>query len=353
MNVRLKELAERAGVSLMTASRALRDQKDVSANTKAKIKLLAQEMGYVPDSGGRALRTNSTNLFGILVSSLTSPIFSRVVLALEERAHEMGYEVMVAQTLDKPEREETCIRRFLSRKVSGLFIVPAYRMATEARIYQEVLTRQVPTVVLGHTVPFCSGFVNVETDDVLASHAVTKHLLALGHTRIAFLTGPSATPWGEERLEGYRRALRESGIEPDDRLVFQGGRFIEEGQKAALQMIDEGCDATAVQAVNDATAVGCIDTFLNQGIKVPEDMSVAGFGNILMSQYCRVPLTTTRQAKYRLGMAAMDSMQQLLQGNRPESKRLPAPVVTRQSTGTPPATVPLKRLKKAATETVI
>src|SRR3954447_16636632 len=105
MNVRLKELAERAGVSLMTASRALRDKKDVSANTKAKIKLLAQEMGYVPDSGGRALRTNSTNLFGILVSSLTSPIFSRVVLALEERAHEMGYEVMVAQTLDKPDRE--------------------------------------------------------------------------------------------------------------------------------------------------------------------------------------------------------------------------------------------------------
>jgi DNA-binding LacI/PurR family transcriptional regulator len=353
LKVRLKELAEHAGVSMMTVSKALRGRPDVSAATKAKIKALAHQLGYVPDSGGRSLRTSKTNLFGILISSLTSPIFSRVVLALEERAYEMGYEVLVAQTLDKAEREEDCVRRFLAHKVSGLYIVPAYRMTTEARIYTELRARGVPTVILGHTVPFCGGFVNVETDDLLASYAVTKHLTQLGHKRIAFFTGPSATPWGQERFEGYRRALREAGIEVDDRLVFQAGRFIEDGQKAALQMIDEGSDATAVQAVNDTTAVGCIDTLLNQGIRVPEDISVAGFGNILMGQYCRVPLTTTRQPKYRLGIAAADAMQQLLEGKPAESKRLPAPLLPRQSTGTPPATAPLTRLKKAVTETAV
>src|SRR6185436_13455010 len=110
--------------------------------------------------------------------------------------------------------------------------------------------------------------------------------------RIAFMTGPSGTPWTVERLEGYRRALRDAGLDADDRLVFQAGRSIEEGAKAALQMINEGCDATAVQTINDMVAVGCIETFVKQGLKVPSDMSVVGFGNILLSQHFRVPLTT-------------------------------------------------------------
>src|SRR5438034_258587 len=134
--VRLKDIAAQAGVSVMTVSKALRDEHDISAATKTKVKLLAQQLGYVPDSSAQGLRNRTTKLFGVVVSSLTSPIFSRVVLAIEERAYEMGYDVVVAQTLDKPEREEACVRRLLSRRVDGLFIVPAYRMATEARVYQ-------------------------------------------------------------------------------------------------------------------------------------------------------------------------------------------------------------------------
>ena len=152
------------------------------------------------------------------------------------------------------------------------------------RIYQELLARRIPTVLLGHTAPFCSQFVNVETDDLLASYAVTQHLLKLGHKRIAFFAGPLATPWTQERFEGYRRALREAGLDVDDRLVFQAGRTIEDGAKAALQMINESSDATAVQAVNDVVAVGCAETLLSQGLKIPEDISVAGFGNILLGR---------------------------------------------------------------------
>src|SRR5262245_66654903 len=124
--VRLKDIALRANVSVMTVSKALRDEPDVSAETKTRIKLLAQQMGYVPDSIAQGLRTRSTRLFGLAISSMTNPIFSRVVLAVEERAYEMGYDVLLAHTLNIPEREEACIQRFLARRVEGIFISPVY-----------------------------------------------------------------------------------------------------------------------------------------------------------------------------------------------------------------------------------
>ena len=335
--IRLKDIALRAGISVMTVSKALRDQPDVSATTKTRVKLLAQQMGYVPDSSAQGLRTRKTKLFGLVLSSMTNPIYSRVVVAIEEGAHAMGYDVLLAHTLNVPEREEACIRRFISRRVDGLFVAPVYRMATEARVYRELLVRGIPTVLLGHTAPFCNQFVNVESDDLLGSYAATQHLLRLGHKRIAFLTGPAMTPWTQERLEGYRRALREAGLDVDDKLVFEAGHAIEDGAKAAAQMLGESADATAVQAVNDVVAVGCSEALLSHGLKIPQDMSVAGFGNILLGQHFRVPLTTTRQPKFRLGSAAVELMQQLLGGRRPESKRLPAELVVRASTGTPPA----------------
>jgi LacI family transcriptional regulator len=344
--IRLKDIAQRAGRSIMTVSKALRDEPDVSATTKTRIKLLAQQMGYVPDSTAQGLRTRRTKLFGLVLSSMTNPIYSRVVLAIEERAYALGYGILLAHTLNIPEREEACLRRLISRRVDGLFISPVYRMAAEAPIYQELQARRIPTVLLGHPAPFCSQFVSVESDDLLASYAVTQHLLKLGHKRIAFLAGPLATPWTQERFEGYRRALREAGIEVDDRLVFQAGQTIDDGAKAAMQLINESPDATAVQAVNDVVAVGCAETLLSHGFKIPQDISVAGFGNILLGVHFRVPLTTTRQPKFRLGAAAMDAMRELLRGHRPESKRLPAELIVRASTGTAPATHRLRQSRQ-------
>jgi LacI family transcriptional regulator len=112
-----------------------------------------------------------------------------------------------------------------------------------------------------------------------------------------------------------------------------------------MQMINESCDATAIQAVNDMVAVGCADTLIKQGVRIPEDMSIVGFGNTLLSEYFRVPLTTIRQPKFRLGATAVETMHRLLRGERPEPKRLSATIIVRSSTGTPPATSALKRLK--------
>jgi len=335
--VRLKDIAERVGVSIMTVSKALRDEPDVSAETKGRIKLVAEQMGYVPDSSAQGLRTRTTKLFGLVISATTNPIFARTVFAIEERAHELGYDVLLAQTLNLPEREEVCIRRLLSRRVNGLFLSPVYRMEPEARIYQELRARQTPVVLLGPPSPFCSGFVSVQIEELAASYLVTQHLLKLGHRKIAFLTGPSAAPWARERFAGYCRALRETGMEVDDRRVFQAGSTIEDGVKAALQMANEKSDATAIQAVNDLVAIGSASTLLDQRLRIPQDLSIAGFGNILTAEHFRVPLTTVRQPKFRLGSAAVDAMMQLLAGQRPDPKRLPAELIVRQSTAPPPA----------------
>src|SRR6185295_14638952 len=144
-----------------------------------------------------------------------------------------------------------------------------------------------------------------------------KHLLQLGHKRIAFFTGPAASPFAQERLEGYRRALREAQIEIDDRLVFNAGSTIQEGEKAALQMLDEMPNATAVQAFNDLVAIGAANTFLNQGLRIQQQLSIIGFGNILAAEYFRVPLSTVRQPKARLGTAAMEAMMKIMRNERP------------------------------------
>ena len=333
--VRLKDIAARAGVSVMTVSKALRDAPDISAKTKARLKLLAQQMGYMPDTAAQGLRTHTTKLFGLVISAVTNPIFARVVMAIEEGAHEAGYQVILTHSLNNPEREEACLRRLLARRVDGLFIFPAYRPEPSAPIYDEVRRRAIPTVILGHKAKFCSQFANVETDDLAASHAATRHLLELGHQRIAFLSGPAVCPWAHERFEGYRRALREARLELDDRFVFNAGATIEEGEKAALQMLNEHLDATAVQAVNDLVAIGAANTFLQQGVKIPHDLSVVGFGNVLVSEFFRVPLTTIRQPKFRLGVAAMDTMLKLLRGERVETRRLRAELIIRASSGAP------------------
>lgn len=338
--IRLKDIAQRAGVSIMTVSKVLRDAPDISATTKARVRQLAEQMGYMPDSLAQGLRNRTTKLFGLVISATTNPIFARVAMAIEEKAHELGYDVILAQSLNIIEREEQVIRRLLSRRVDGLFINPVYRLDPVAPIYQELLRRGTPTVLLGHRAPFCENFVNVESDDINASYAATKHLLELGHKRIAFFSGAPAAPSSHERLDGYRRALREANIEPDDSLIFNAGSTTEEGEAAALQMLNEAPKATAVQTANDLVAIGAASVFLTQGIRIPHDLSVVGFGNIFVSEYFRVPLTTVRQPKLRLGAAAMESMARLIRGEKPENKRLPAEVVVRQSSAAPPATSP-------------
>ncbi len=333
--IRLKDIAYRAGCSVMTVSKALRDAKDISDKTKARIQQMAEEMGYVPDAAAAGLRTRSSRMLGLIIPTLTNPIYARLVMAIEEWAYQHGYALLLLHSHNDSAREEQCIRRLLSRRVDGLFISPAPRMEPSAKIYDEMLASGQPVVILGARAKFCAGFPCVESDDTTASANVTRHLLELGHRRIAFFAGPQVSPWAHDRFAGYKKALRDANVEFDDRLIFQAGSTIEEGEKTAVQFLSETTEATAIQAVNDMVAIGAGTLLLQQGLKIPQDYSLAGFGNVLVSEHFRVPLTTVRQPKFRLGVAAMELMLAKLRGEAAESKRLPADLVIRQSTAAP------------------
>ena len=336
--VRLKDIAVRAGVSVMTVSKAMRDARDISSSTKARIHQLAREMGYVPDSMAQGLRNRTTRLFGLVIPVSTHPIFSRVVMALEERAHAAGYDLIIGHSLNLPEREDAVIRRMISRRVDGLFVCPVYRLAQSVPIYEELTQLRIPSLVIGPVGVFCARFASVDVDDEPATYQATEYLIRLGHRRIAFFTGPVAATWAQARFEGFRRALRDHQIPIEDGLVFTAGSTIDEGEKAARDFLRESPKATAVFAVNDLVAIGAGKVLLEHGLAIPQDMSLLGFGNILTSEHFRVPMTTVHQPKYSLGEAAMDSMQALLAGGKPASRRLPAHLVIRASTASPRTT---------------
>ncbi len=338
--IRLKDIAAAAGVSIMTVSKVLRNAQDISAQTRSRVLKISQEMGYVPDSMAQALRTRSTKLLGLVIPSVTNPVYARVVVAVEDRAHELGCDVILAHTGNDPARESHAIRRLISRRVEGILVAPVARMDPRASVYEELERQNTPTIILGQKSPFCAAFPNVECDDLEASLKATQHLLDLGHRQIAYLAGPSASPSANERIAGYKRALRDAGIDVDDHLVFHAGGTVEEGEKVALQMLNERTQFTAIQAVNDLIAIGAASTLLRQGLTIPGDFSLIGFGNFLIAEHFRVPLTTVRQPKYRLGEAAMEMMAKWSAGERPASRRLGAQLVIRESSGNAPFCAP-------------
>ena len=331
--VRLKDIAREAGVSVMTVSKALRDAPDIAAKTKLRIGDLAKRMGYTPNLGARSLRIRETRLLGLVIPATTDPVFARIVMAIEQRALEHGYELVLAHTWNKAEREETILRNLISRRVDGIFLSPVYRNDPDVPAYRELKQRGIPTVIMGPLAEFCADFVNVQSLGNESAFGMTQHLIDLGHKRIAFFAGPRFSARAVSRQEGYRRALRENNIDEDPSLVFNAGMTIAEGAKAAEHFLEEQTKATAVQTVNDLVAIGAANVLLERGLKIPDDMSMAGFGNILTSEHYRVPLTTVRQPKFRLGMASFDTMLKLLAGERPESQRIVAEVLVRQSTG--------------------
>jgi LacI family transcriptional regulator len=270
-----------------------------------------------------------------VLPTITNPIYARLLMAIEERTYEIGYELLYAHTLNLIQREETIVRHMMARRAEGVFILPVHRLQPEAKLYQELAASRLPVVLLGQPAPFCSQFTSVASDDEAGSYAATKHLLELGHRRIAFLAGPLAAPWARERLEGHWRALRDAGLEVEDRLLFPAGSTLDDGAKAAEQLLPDLAQITAVQACCDLVAIGCANVLLNRGVRIPQELSLVGFGNILSAEYFRVPLTTVRQPKRRLGCAAMDVMSKLLRGQRAESLRLPATLSVRASTGPP------------------
>ena len=332
--INLKTIAAEAGLSVMAVSKALRDAPDIGAATKVKVQKIAEQMGYVPNGNARGLRNRKTSTIGVVLPRLDQGFFANILSGILKDATAQGYQVLVAQSEDNLALELKELRAMLEQQVEGILLAPALRMSGRIEFLEMVSRRGIPVVFLDRfpanaTQYPGTGFV-VAQDRVGASLA-TDYLIEQNHQQILYLAGPLGASSTEERLMGYRKALEKSGIEYRDSLVFRAGSDIESGRQVMAQVLGEGVTFTAVLAVNDYVAIGACEVLFSQNMRVPQDVSVMGFGDVRLAKYYRIPLTTIYQSQEELGHLSFAMLMQMIQGSKVEPRILPVQLVKRES----------------------
>jgi len=303
MRVSIKDIAKAAGVSHSTVSRALSDSPLVSDETKARIQRLAKEMGYSPDSLARSLVTRQTRTVGVVVTTIADPFIAEVVQGIEATAQDHGYTVILCSSGEAPEREIAAVETLRSKRVDGV-IVTSSRIGA---LYLEHLERIGVPIVLINNLNEDSGryTFTVTVDNRHGGHLATRHLIDLGHRRIAYVTAPADHSSDLDRLTGYQQALSEAGLEPDPALIIPGNGRADGGERALEILRALDTPPAAVFCYNDMTAVGLMTAARGAGLSVPQDLAVAGFDDIPFARYCHPPLTTIAQPKIDMGQLAM------------------------------------------------
>ena len=303
MRVSIKDIAQAAGVSHSTVSRALSDSPLVSDETKARVQHLAQEMGYSPNTLARSLVTRQTHTVGVVVTTIADPFIAEVVQGIEATAHDHGYTVVLCNSGAEPEREIAAVEMLGSKRVDGV-IVTSSRVGA---LYLEHLERiGVPIVLINnHNEQSGRYTFTVTVDNQHGGCLATDHLIHLGHQRIAYVTAPADHSSDLDRMAGYRQALVDSGIEPDPDLIVPGNGRADGGERALETLMALDVLPGAVFCYNDMTAIGLINAARGAGLAVPSDIAVAGFDDIPFATYCCPPLTTIDQPKVEMGQLAM------------------------------------------------
>jgi DNA-binding LacI/PurR family transcriptional regulator len=319
----------------MAVSKALRDAPDISAATKARVLAEANRQHYVPNRAAQNLRSQRSGLIGVVVPQINHTYYSHLVWGIERQAEAKGLQVLLGHSLDRAENEVGEVRKLLARQVEALLLVPAIRWQHRLATLELVRASRTPAVLLDAYPAGADKFPGVSwvvCDDQRGSQLVTEHLLSLGHRHILFLAGPNGSSSSAGRFGGYQRALAAAGVPYSDTRVYLAGRDIEAGRHAMTQALSEKAEFTAVAAFNDSVAIGAVETLLQQGFRVPEDVSVAGFGDGLLAENYRVPLTTVRVPQMEMGEAAVRLALELQKGAAVEPRTLPVEIILRAST---------------------
>lgn len=297
-------------MSHSTVSRALSGSPLVSAETRARIQILAEEMGYSPDAQARGLVTGQTWTVGVVVTSIADPFYAEVMQGIESTAQEHGYSVILSSSNYEPEREISAVEMLRSKRVDGV-IVGASRLGA---LYLDHLERVGAPVVLinSHREDTGPYTFSVSVDNLHGGRLATQHLIEQGHRHIAYVTARANYSSNAGRLEGYRRALDEAGIALDPLLVMPGNGRFEGGARALPVLMELEAPPTAVFCYNDMTAIGVLRAAHSAGLRVPGDLAVVGFDDIPFASYVCPALTTIAQPKFEMGRQAMDMVLDLL-----------------------------------------
>jgi len=328
----IKDIARIAKVSHSTVSRALRESPLVNAKTAERIRRIAAQSGFRASAVARSLATRRTNTIGVVVTSIADPFVAEVVNGIEDKAMAHGYSVFLANCHADPDRELKVVQSFEDRRVDGI-VVTASRVGA---LYAPVLERmRMPIVLLNNQHP--SQFAHsVMIENFEASRRAVRHLIELGHRRIAYIGDRFGYGSDSERFSGYRSALDESDIPFQPDLVVHGDGKAEGGSAAMEQLLQQSPPPTAVFCYNDMTAMGALKTMRAHGFRTPEDISLVGFDDLPLALYMDPPLTTVRQPKHEMGRLAMEVLLKRIAGSEAEQNiKVSGELILRESTAPP------------------
>jgi len=328
----IRDVAKRAGVAPITVSRVINGSRNVSEATRARVQEAIDELGYVPNRLARSLRLKRTHTLALVVTDITNPFWTTVVRGAEDAAQDAGFNVILCNTDESEAKQERYLDVMLQKQVDGILLVPA---RTRHELLEWIRKQRTPVVVLDRR--FYSGEVDVvRGDSEGGAYELIRHLLSLGHRRIAVLSGPRDVSTSADRVAGCRRAFKEAGLEVPPEWVRYGAFSQESGYEMAHRVLAASPRPTAVFAANNFIAVGALRAIRDAGLSVPEDVSVVGFDDRASDLVIEPFLTVADQPAYEMGRRAARLLLDRLSGAAADGCQeivLSTKIIVRKSSG--------------------
>ncbi len=332
MAVTMMDIARDLKVSVVTVSKALRNQGKISAETRQRVLRRAKQLNYQMNWVARSLVTRRTYTIGLLLPEFTHSFFAEVARAAAQTLRPHGYHVITSYFDEDPELELSEADSLLARQVDGLIIASAQPVRS-LDLFRRIRERNVPYVLVDRPIPgLHASFVG--TDNLAIGKLATEHLIQRGCCRIGHLRGPAAGI-AAERFEGYRRALVKHGMSASPRYVVTAGHTDETGYAGMHRLLQVRPIPDGVFCYNDPVAIGAIKAIREAGLRVPDDIAVVGAGNVHYSDLLAVPLTTIDQGTCQMGAQAAEILLERIGQKRPVRPRkilIPPQLVEREST---------------------
>lgn len=329
----MKEVAALAGVSVQTVSFVVNDNPIITPETRQRVLAAIQQLDYTPDASARSLRSGHSNVLGLLIPDAHNPHFWAILDGAEKEALVHGYNLLLATTAMQRPRERQAFNALVRQHLDGLILLFTYPEDFSEDIIH-LRQKRIPIVVDG------AQFENVDRvwfHYRAAARELMDHLFALGHRRIAFIQGVGRQDYlaGKDRTDTYHRKMEEQGIPISERIVIPCGNRLEDGYVAAAQILDASPRPTAIVGMNDLMAYGAMQVALYRGLRVPEDVSIAGFDDDALFRVLAKPLTTGSVDGAAFGQQAVQLILKRLQNPDlpPQKAHVASHLVVRQSTG--------------------
>src|ERR1700757_4603820 len=308
----LDDVAQRAGISVATAGRALGGYGKVAAATRDRVLAAAQELNYHPNALARSMKERSTFIVGLIVGNICNSFFARVVRAVETAVKRNGYKVIVCDTDESIENELDHARRLLELRVDGIIVSPtASETGALSRAVKEIYGGRVVTVFIDRAVKGAK-IPTIVSDNVAAAHEATTHLIQLGHKRIGAVVGRRTLDSMTSRIEGYRRALLEHRLKFDESLVVDAVDVgVEGGYRATKKLLERNQRPTALIVMNNLLVIGALNALKEKGLMIPEEVALIGWDDFDAAPHLRKPLTVVEQAADAMGSIAAEQLMKM------------------------------------------